>query len=1348
MSTRRIMMPAIVLLSLFGSAFLLGDDKAPNAAATCYLGHLSTDKPIYRIGERVYLRGVVLGALDHAPAPANAPGIAQLEIAAPHGEHIFQQSVLVEDSVAAFAWNVPDGAAGGTYTAKMSFPQNGFPPTQRTFEVRAYRAPRLKGEIVFLRDGFGPGDTVKASLHVERAEGGLPTGAKVQANAIVDGQNVYSGNTTVDAAGNCSVAFALPKQINSPEGTLSLTVADGGVIEPIAKTIPILLKTVDLAIYPEGGDLIAGLPCRVYLEARTSAKKPADVVGQVFDAGGKPVADLKTEHEGRGRFVFTPKAGESYSIRLSQPSGIATAYPLPAIKPTGAVLNSATDVTSAGAAVKLNLTATDAGKYTVTLSKRQTEIASVTTSLSARVSESLVLTPPAWADGVLVATARNADGTPVAERLIFRAPSGSVHVEVSADKSSYNPADKVTVTIKTTDDAGKPLSAIVGVTATDQSILRMLERRDRAPRLREMALLEDDVRELADAEVYLDPADPRAPMAIDLLLGTQGWRRFATVDPKKFLASAGDSARRVLGDVQSVVQVYRGREFGGGGEGGLIERDGLAEDRLAQNGAIEEKAGQQAPGAPMALAARPMDLDKALKDQQQQAGQQLVDQEQLQRQSAGALRSRLAPGPVRIYAHDLRPDRSADDRSDFTETLYWCAAVKTDEKTGIATVSFSLNDSVTSFDITADAFDSHGQLGEGNTTITSTQPFYIEPKMPLAVSAGDVIHLPIAAVNGTPSAMSNVQLTVTDADSGGVIHVAPFDIPAGQRVRKLVDVNVGSMPGTVHLQIKGEAGSYSDTVTRTFEIDPFGFPTQIDSGGILSANSKATHTVIIPDSLAPGSMKATAMLYPTPLANLTEALQGLLQEPNGCFEQTTSTNYPLVMADQYFTTHTGVDPTLIARSNDLMDKGYARLVSFECQNKGYEWFGQDPGHECLTAYGLLEFTDMSAVHSVDPKMLADTRAWLLARRDGKGGYTHERRSMHTWITDPGCANGYCTWALLECGQTGLQKEVKWLADNAKTNPNSYVKALAANALFLAGDKADAKLFMDELAHRQDKDGHVLGATTTVVGSGGDSLEIETTSLATLAWLRDPAYAANVESGIRYLADSCKAGRYGSTQATVLALRAIVTYDKARAHPTAAGKIQLFVDDKNIGDALAFDAKTTGTIKLPDFTKEMTPGKHTVELRMTDGSDLPYAVSIGFNSVTPTPSPDCKLAMTTALQSSDVAEGAATELRVTVRNLSNDTQPSPLAIVGIPGGLEVRHDQLKELVKADVIASYEVHGRDLVLYWRDIQPKQTITIPVSLTAAVPGTYTAAASRAYLYYTDEVKQWIPGVKVTVR
>jgi hypothetical protein len=390
---------------------------------------------------------------------------------------------------------------------------------------------------------------------------------------------------------------------------------------------------------------------------------------------------------------------------------------------------------------------------------------------------------------------------------------------------------------------------------------------------------------------------------------------------------------------------------------------------------------------------------------------------------------------------------------------------------------------------------------------------------------------------------------------------------------------------------------------------------------------------------------------------------------------------------------------------------------------------------------------MAQVRSVDQKMLQDTRNWLLARRDGNGGYTHERRSLHTWVTDPDCANGYCTWALLECGEQNLDKEVGWLKAHAANDPNSYVTALAANVMFLAGDREAAKMFMDKLAQQQDKDGHVLGAITSVVASEGDSLQIETTALATLAWLRDAAYTGNVELGIHFLADSCENGRYGSTQSTVLALRAILAYDKARAHPTAAGSVQLIVDDKPVGEALAFDEHSQGAIKLPDFAALMTPGKHTVGLKMSDGSALPFALAVNSNSIVPASSNQCKLSIETKLKDTEIAEGAISEADVTVTNLTDKTVPTPIAIIGLPGGLEVRYDQLKELVKADRIAAYEVRGREVILYWRDMQPKESVEIPLSVVAAVPGTYTGPASRAYLYYSDEFKQWSGGMKVTI-
>src|SRR5204862_1529492 len=124
--------------------------------------------------------------------------------------------------------------------------------------------------------------------------------------ARVGGEEPWRGETSVDGFGNAGATFKPPAAIARGEGVIAMVIQDGGRVETATKTIPILLQTVDLAIYPEGGDLIAGLPNRVYVEGRTPAQKPADMAGVIVNAAGKEVAKFRTEHEGRGRFSFTP----------------------------------------------------------------------------------------------------------------------------------------------------------------------------------------------------------------------------------------------------------------------------------------------------------------------------------------------------------------------------------------------------------------------------------------------------------------------------------------------------------------------------------------------------------------------------------------------------------------------------------------------------------------------------------------------------------------------------------------------------------------------------------------------------------------------------------------------------------------------------------------------------------------------------------------------------------------------------------------------------------------------------------------------------------------------------------
>lgn len=251
----------------------------------------------------------------------------------------------------------------------------------------------------------------------------------------------------------------------------------------------------------------------------------------------------------------------------------------------------------------------------------------------------------------------------------------------------------------------------------------------------------------------------------------------------------------------------------------------------------------------------------------------------------------------------------------------------------------------------------------------------------------------------------------------------------------------------------------------------------------------------------------------------------------------------------------------------------------------------------------------------------------------------------------------------------------------------------------------------------------------------------------VAWLREAEFAGAVEASMKYVAESCKSGRYGSTQSTILALRAIVAYDKSRARPKAPGRVRVFVDGQGVGDWANFDTATQDAIALPDLSELLTPGEHAIEVKMEDGAQMPYSVSVKYHDLKPDSAADCKVKLETKLAGEKLEEGAVTEVQVAVRNTAKEAVPNPVAIVGLPGGLEPRHDQLKELVKKGTIDAYEVRGREVVFYWRGLKAETTVELPLSCVAAVPGTYAGPASRAYLYYADDKKDWNEGLKVTI-
>ena len=1371
------------LLSVGALALLVAAGAAPDerqVAQTQRLGgairvltHVSTDKPVYKIGETVLVRGVVLGAANRRPQ-ANT-GYAVVSIKGPKGNVVASAQVPVTDGSFGFPWEVPEGTAGGEFTV-VGQGTVGSAPGERKFDVRVYRAPRLKNQIVFARDGYGAGDTVTATLETIRAEGGVPTGAKITAVARVDGVDVATAPCALDAKGTCTVSLKLPAAIERGEGTIAFTIADGGVVETATKTIPLLVTSFDIALYPEGGELVAGLPGRLYLEARTLAQKPADIAGVIVDSKGAEVSSFRTEHEGRGRFAFTPTKGEAYTLRVTQPASVKKTVKLPAVQASGVAIASSSETVGANQPVKLTIGLNGPKSATVTLRQREVVLSKATVSGAGGP----VTLEAKDADGVLMVTVTDAEGKPLAERLVFRESAKQLTIKLEADRERYTPGAPVSLKVITSVD-GKPTAAIVGLTVTDDSVQELIEKREQAPMLPAMVLLEDDVRELADAHVYLDAANPKARLAADLLLGTQGWRRFALVDLEQFLSREQDEARRAFAFTEPPPEYeMMGALFGAAGMGEAAAARGAPKGGAAQMPMAPMPPGAAAPREKAVNRPVGAEQDKEVPAQNQlhqngalrPVAEPVVKQEQRvdelkrkvrdpgpPRDSAIGSRGRIAMNDeigtqpmavvgIREYAHRVRPGRKANDRLDFSETLYWSAATKTNEK-GEAVVTFGTSDAVTAFRTQASGYTTGGVLGAGQIKIESVKPFYVEPKLPLEVTEGDLIRLPVAFINGTREGLTGVSLTMSTKADLRFTSPGGFALKADERGRRVVDITVGPKSRTTELTLNATAGGYSDVVTRELSIKPKGFPLEQASGGLLTANGKGTFALTLAPDTVPGSVTTRIAIYPSPVGSLSSALKKMVAEPSGCFEQTSSTVYPMTMALQYFNTHTGSDPAVVKDAQEKLERGTQRLVGFECKEKGYEWFGQDPGHEALTAYGLLEFTDMSKVRSIDSAMLSRTKEWLLKQRDGKGGWERKRRALHTWIEDKDTSDAYITWAVLESGEKNVPAEVKHVKELGLASTNTYVIAVAANVTQLAGDTATAKVLLGKLAERQDPaTGMVRGGTQSIVGSTGTSLAIETTAFATLAWLRaGDAFVGATEKAIKGLSEASKDGSYGATQSTVLALKAVLEYDRLRSTGRKPGSVRLFVDGKPLGAAVKYDGSVQGALELPDASELLTAGAHTLELRQDGGGQLPYSMSVSSHRVTPESAPQTQVSLEVALSKPALNEGDVVEATARVTNLTDTQLPTVVAIVGVPGGLEPRIDQLKELVKAKTIDAYEVMGRDVVLYWRGMTPKQQLRVPISLVAAVPGKYVGPASRAYLYYGNEHKTWVAGLTADV-
>ena len=551
------------------------------------------------------------------------------------------------------------------------------------------------------------------------------------------------------------------------------------------------------------------------------------------------------------------------------------------------------------------------------------------------------------------------------------------------------------------------------------------------------------------------------------------------------------------------------------------------------------------------------------------------------------------------------------------------------------------------------------------------------------------------------------------------------------------------------LKIGFKAKGFRDALETEMTIIPKGFPVmQSYSGKALSENFEVNI-----EDLVDGSLDVSLKAYPNIVSEMMTGLEAMLREPHGCFEQTSSSTYPNILVLNYLIKTGQSKPEIAARAKDLIERGYNRLVSFESSGGGFEWFGGNPAHEGLTAYGLMEYIDMQAVYDgVDDEMVKRTANWLFSRRDGKGGFGRNPRALHSFgLTDEATMSIYITWALTQAKFDGLQKEIDFAYNKAMQTKHPYQLGLTANILYEVGDKARAKKVLEQLMSIQLENGswEFKNKHKSAPGSSGNALRIETAALALTALLEsDNPHMLSVKKCAEFLRNSRGGyGGFGNTNSTVLALRGLLAYAEFMKKTDESGEIVILVNDKEVARQ-AYE-KGAEKIVIKDLGQYLTSGKQTVSVKFVDAKNaLPTTLAVNYHCKMPPTNKECVIGLDVNLAKANVKMGETNRLITTITNKTTEGQPMTLAIVGIPAGLSAQPWQLKELIYKKTIDFYEIIGNNVVFYYRQMKPEEVRVINLDLKADISGDYESPASTAYLYYTNELKSWVGGNKVSIQ
>ncbi len=1363
---------------------------------------LTTDKPVYQPGQTIHLRSLSLKKPSLKPIAGEE---VVFSIRDPKGNLIFKQrDVTSQYGIAATDCPLATQLLEGEYRIEC---QVGETKSESTVRVQKYVLPKFKLDVTLDKAFYAPAELVQGKVRANYFFGQPVTGGKVTIevrSTDFSDQSINSIDATTDAQGNCEFSFRLPPTVygSASDGgnarfQLAVAVTDtAGQQHSVALGRMVAKHPIQVTLIPEGGRLTPGLANRLFVVTNYADGQPAACrvgitgVPQELQTNSAGVAVIEVEpNDLPGSLVVraTDEAGRIGRSELNLNRSVQLGDFV--LRPDRAIYRG-------GQTMSLEVLATGSEPVFVDLLKDGQSLGSQTIEVANGFGE-LELDLPVDLSGSVQIVAFRADpsGYPIRRtRVVLVEPAKQLQILATMNQVEYRPGDRSKIQFQLRDESGQPKPGALSLHAVDEAVYAVLGQRSNLEQAFFM-LEQESLQPIFTRFPTWSPAlRTEFPPDDQALWQEAAFSLTATYESEwqgsvwKFLSNGDPDSQRFRPADPTNEQTTSKSPYSLFGDGYLAKQ---LESQKARSIAFVWLL--LAWGTTVVVIGLYL-LRDVLVTILTILGCFVIGFIVLAfavlfvaMLGCGAAEPGLPPRSGEFVAEQLRdatppnvtvspaPSQSPAPRTRqwFPETLLWRPELITDDN-GIATLELDLADSITTWRFNSSAVSLDGSLGSREFPLKVFQSFFVDLNLPVELTRGDQVSLPVVLYNYLETKQT-IKLSIAAADWFELVGIADGDNNEQQRV-----IEIELEPGQVrslHVPIRVlQVGKHlldvtavgeleSDAIRREVSVVPNGVMQEEVINGRVT-NGTTEWTLQVPSEATPQSGSAVLKLYPSAFSQVMEGLDGIFKMPYGCFEQTSSTTYPNVLALNYLRETGQSRPELELKARQYIHLGYQRLLSFECRSGGYEWFGRDPGDLRLTAYGLLQFNDMAKVHDVDPLVIERARKWLLDKRSTDGSWSADTRMSSGQGDTQLESTAYVAWAVFsgnkERSLDAFPTMEYLLRKSPKDLDSPYTLALVIQAIAAINPEHPIlSIYRQRLASLQKNSTDGKSAwwtkprgTRTLFYGDGLSASVETTAMAVLALSSSAEHQLTVDRALAWLAAQRDGnGTWHSTQATVLALKAMLSSGTSQVstRPTTKPvRLQVYLDDQSLREwNLMPDQQDV--VQFIEINRALEPGRsYRVRLECDDHAQLQF--QLVFRHYTPQVTAESELTGPFEIQVDydrrSLAVNDSITATATVSQSGHIKIPMVMVDLPIPPGFQLVADDLAKLVEQNVVAKFEVKSSQLLVYLRELQRETPIKIRYQLRATMPLEASVKGGTVYEYYDPAKRSQSPNVTVEVR